>query len=170
MLRAIGLSALVGLVLASTGCAPNAYVGNGIQMSSQFFGDVGFVGHGDNITILSGSKINKLSIQGNNGTFTVQDGVRIWKIEFWGKGNTVSIPADMSVRVNAIGANEIIRRPRVTVPLPQYEPLPAPTYTPPPAEPAPGGTPPAKPSAQPSEPSAPPEADVMENEPAPDEK
>jgi hypothetical protein len=165
MLRVIGLSALVGLLLASTGCAPNANVGSGIQMSQQWFGDVGFVGHGDNITILSGSKINKLSIQGNNNTITAQDNVTIWKIEFWGKGNTVSIPEDLSIRVNAVGANQIIRRPRVSMPMPRYEPAPAPVYTPPPAEQTP-----EKPTAKPGEPALPPEADVIENEPPADEK
>ncbi len=165
MRRVILFSALAGLVLASTGCAPNANVGNGIQMSQQWFGDVGFVGHGDNITVLSGSKINKLSIQGNNNTFTVQDNVTLWKVEFWGKGNTVSIPEDLSIRVNAIGANQIIRRPRAMMPMPRYEPAPAPIYAPPPAE-----LTPAKPSARPTEPGLPPEADVMENEPPVDEK
>jgi hypothetical protein len=166
MIRVIVSSALAaGLVLACAGCAPNATVGNGIVMSQQFFGDAGFVGHGDNITILSGSKINKLSIQGNNNTITVQDNVTIWKIEFWGKGNTVSIPEDLSVRMNSVGANQIIRRPRAMTPMPRYEPAP-PTYTPPPAEPAPGAAAPAKPA----EAGLPHEADVMENEPPVDEK
>lgn len=169
MLRVIVLSALVGLVLASTGCAPNAYVGSGVQMSQQFFGDVGFVGHGDNITILSGSKVNKLSIQGNNNTITVQDRVTLWKVEFWGKGNTVSIPEDLSIRVNAVGSNQILRRPRAMMPTPRWEPAPAPTYTPPPTEPQPGAAP-VRPSVRPAEPGLPPEADVMENEPPTDEK
>ena len=168
MLRVSVLSALVGLVLASTGCAPNAYVGNGIQMSEQFFGDAGFVGHGGNITILSGSKINKLSIRGNNNTFTVQDYVRIWKIEFWGKGNTVTIPEDMWIRVNAVGPNQIIRRPRAMMPMARYEPAPAPIYSPPPMEPTRGAAEPVRPSPRP-ETGLPPEADVVD-EPPPDEK
>jgi hypothetical protein len=168
MIRTIVLSALAsGMVLASMGCAPNATVGNGIVMAQQFFGDAGFVGHGDNITILSGSKINKLSVQGDNNTITVQDNVTIWKIEFWGKGNTVSIPEDLSVRANSIGANQIIRRPRAGTPMPRYEAAP---YTPPPTEPMPRTPTQVQPSAKPAETGLPSEADVMENEPPVDEK
>ena len=168
MIRTIVLGALAtGLVLANAGCAPNATVGHSIVMNQQFFSDAGFVGHGDNITILSGSKINKLSVLGDNNTITVQDNVTVWKIEFWGKGNTISIPEDLYVRANSIGANQIIRRPRAVMPMPRYEPAP---YTPLPTEPGLGAPIQAQPPAKPAETGLPPEADLMENEPPVDEK
>jgi hypothetical protein len=168
MMRAIILSALAaGLVLANVGCAVNPIVGTNVTMSQQYFGDVGIVGQGDNLTILTGSRVNKLSIQGDNNTITLQDGVTVWKIEFWGKGNTVSAAEDLSFRTNSVGANQIIRRPRAMMPTPRYEPAPPP-YTPLPGEPTPAQ---ARPAPKPAEqPALPPEADVMENEPPVDEK
>jgi hypothetical protein len=170
MIRAIVLTAVAsGLVLANTGCAPNATVGNGMVMSQQYFADTGFVGHGNNITILAGSHVNKLSIQGDNNTVTVQDDVTIWKVEFWGKNNTVSIPDTLSIRTNSIGANQIIRRPRAIGLMPRYEPAP---YTPPATAPPPQTQPPARPAetVRPGEANLPPEADVMENAPPTEER
>lgn len=155
MMRAIALSVMAaGLVLGTTGCAPNATVGTGMVMSQQWFGDTGFVGHSNNVTVLPGSRVNKLSIQGDNNTVTVMDDVTIWKVEFWGKGNTISIPEYLSIRTNAVGANQIIRRPRMVTPMPRYEPLP-PVYT---ARPAEEPTPPA-------DTGLPPEADIADYEP-----
>ena len=171
MTRAMVLCALAtGLVLANTGCAPNPIVGSNMVMTQQYFGDFGVTGHGNNITILPGSRLHKLSIIGDNNTLTVQDDVTIWKIEFWGKGNTVSVPEYLSVRSNDVGANQIIRRPYTPVPLPRTT-EPPPAYTPPPPEKPAAAQPAVKPPPKPAEESPlPPEADMMESESSPDQK
>lgn len=169
MARVILLSALAtGLVLASTGCAPNPLVGNSMVMSQQYFGDVGITGHGNNLTVLPGSRLHKLSLIGDNNTVTLQDDVTVWKIEFWGKGNTVSVPEYLSVRTNDVGANQIIRRPDNPVAMTRTI-EPPPTYTPPPAEQPPAGQPAVQPPPKPAD-DLPPEADMMESETSPDQK
>lgn len=118
---------MAGLLLVA-GCASTPLVGDGVSRADQFFGDVGITGSGSVVTILRGSKVNKLSIIGNDCSVTVEEGVRLYKIEFWGKNNTVSIPEYLGVRTAQVGTNQIIRRPRETRPpldTPAWEPLPA---------------------------------------------
>jgi hypothetical protein len=170
MARVMLLSALAaGLALVNMGCAPNPMVGHNMVMSQQYFGDVGITGHGNNLTVLPGSRLHKLSLIGDNNTITLQDDVTVWKIEFWGKGNTVSVPEYLSVRTNDVGANQIIRRPYTSAPMPRTM-EPAPAYNPPPA----GNQTPArvepKPQPKPAGEPLPPEADMMDSEVSPDEK
>ena len=108
----IGAAALVVLTLTS-GCAYNSIAGTGIVRADQYFGNVGVTGGGSNITILTGSKVPKLSVLGSNNTITVEEDVELSRIEFWGKGNTVSIPENLVVRTTEVGNNQIIRRPRM---------------------------------------------------------
>lgn len=105
------IASMAGLLLTA-GCASTPLVGNGVSRADQFFGDVGITGSGSVVTILRGSRVNKLSILGNDCSVTVEDGVRLYKIEFWGKNNTVSIPEYLIVRTAEVGTNQIIRRPR----------------------------------------------------------
>jgi len=100
------------LVVSATGCASSSIVGTGVTRVDRFYGDVGITGSNNNLTILSDSRVSKLSILGNNCTVTVQDGVMLYRVEFWGKGNTVSIPETLVVRTTEVGSNQIIRRPR----------------------------------------------------------
>ena len=103
---------MTGLVVAATGCAYNSIMGNGIVRADQYFGDVGLTGDNHNVTIVRGSRVNKLSILGDDCSVTVQNGVALCKIEFWGTGNTISLPEGLLVRTTEVGMNQIIRRPR----------------------------------------------------------
>jgi hypothetical protein len=107
------MSALAaGLLLVASGCASAPVQGNGVVMSQQFFGNLGVVGNGSNITVLPGSRLEKISVIGNNCQIFVHDNVTLWKIEFWGNGNAVSLPETLVVRLNNVGKNQVIKRPR----------------------------------------------------------
>ncbi len=103
---------LTGCLLATTGCAHNSIVASNMTRADRYYGNVGITRHSNNITIVRGSKVPKLSILGNNNTVTVEDGAWLQRIEFWGKGNIVSLPEHLAVRVTEVGDNQIIRRPR----------------------------------------------------------
>lgn len=124
---------LVTVALLTTGCAHNSIVGDGAVASNRYFGDVGIWGDGSTVTVLRGSKLNKLSILGNDNNVTVQDTATINHIEFWGKRNTVSIPEDLIVRTSEVGRNQIIRRVRQPITPNEWAP-PIDTLTPPPAD------------------------------------
>ena len=121
---ALGVVAM-GLLALVTGCATNAKVGTG-TWSGQYFGDVGVTGKNSNVTILRGSRVNKVSIIGDNNTITVEDGAFVNRVEFWGNGNTVSLPGGLIIRTTEVsrqGGNQIIRRPYVTTPPPEWPPM-----------------------------------------------
>ncbi len=146
-----GLAVVIGV--AGIGCAVNPSVGTGIVAAQKYFGDVGIDGNGQNVTVLKGSRVTKLSIIGNNNTVTVEEGAAVYRIEFWGSGNTVMIPDNLWVlRTNNVGRNQIIRRPTSAPPGPSYEftpeAVPAATPTTPAATARPA---PAQPAPQPAE-------------------
>lgn len=158
-MRTMLLSGLVmGLLAASTGCAPTPRVGNSITANEQVFGDYGITGNGCNFTIVQGSKVTKLSIIGDNNTVNVQDGVTLYRIEFWGKGNTVIVPDTQFIyRVTEVGSNQIIRRPHqplVGEELPAVAPAPA-------TEPMPAMRTERRPAMRPAGEPMPPEADIV---------
>jgi hypothetical protein len=120
--------ALFGLVaslwLAAAGCAVNPSVGKGITTAQKYFGDLGVEGHNQNVTILTGSRVTKLSIIGDNNTVTAEDGAAVYRVEFWGNGNTVIVPENLWIlRTNNVGTNQVIRRPSGAPPVPPLEPL-----------------------------------------------
>mgnify|MGYP001436812360 CR=1 FL=1 len=111
-----GLAA--GLWLTTLGCAVNPSVGTGISTAQKYFGDLGVQGHNQNVTVLKGSRVTKLSIIGNNNTVTVEDGASIYRVEFWGNGNTVIVPENLwLIRTNNVGTNQLVRRPSGAPPI-----------------------------------------------------
>lgn len=97
--------------LGIAGCATNSVVGQAGPQVGRYSGDVGVTGYGTNMTIKSGSQVPKLSLIGDNCTVMVEEGVTLGRIEFWGNGNEVSIPEDMTTSIAQFGTNRIIRRP-----------------------------------------------------------
>lgn len=112
----------MGLLVLAAGCAANAIVGNQATGVGPYYGDVGMVGHSQVVTISRGSRVSKLSIQGDNCNVTVDDDAIVGKIEFFGHGSTVSIPEDLVLRATQVGANTIIRRQRATRSLEEWPP------------------------------------------------
>ncbi len=99
--------------LGAAGCATNSVVGQAGPQVGRYSGDVGVTGYGTNLTIKSGSQIPKLSIIGDNCTVMVEEGVAVGRIEFWGNGNEISLPEDLTVSIAQVGSNRIIRRSQV---------------------------------------------------------
>lgn len=171
-MKRIVLSALTtGLLVAAGGCASHSIVGHGVTQAGQYFGDVGMVGHGTNLTVQAGSKVTKLSIIGDDCRVTVEEGAWVGWIEFWGNGSTVSIPADMVTRTSEVGANQIIHRPCAPYSPEEWSPYDDTTMLPPsgttvlPAEPPPARVP-AEAVAPAEKESLPPESQPVEPPPA----
>ena len=131
-------TALIAGLLLSTGCAHNALVGDNTVRVGVYFGDYGIKGDGNDVTILSDSRLTKVSFWGNNNTVTVELGVTLPHVEFWGRNNTISVPECLMIRTTEVGeGNKVILRPvtrKVIVegertyvpmaPLPEVTPLP----------------------------------------------
>ena len=129
---------IAGLLLLSTGCAHNALVGDNTVRVGVYFGDYGIKGDGNDVTILSGSRLTKVSFWGRNNTVTVEDGVTLPHVEFWGRNNTITVPECLMIRTTEVGeGNKVILRPvsaKLSVegertykpmgPLPEVTPLP----------------------------------------------
>ncbi len=111
MTRLVLLSCVAGALFLSVGCAHNAMDGNGSVWTGEYFGDVGLRGDNNQMTIRSGSRVWKLSIIGNKSNVMVEDGATVNRVEFIGRGNVVSLPENLIVRVTEIGNNQLIRRP-----------------------------------------------------------
>ena len=103
------LTALAALASAA-GCAANAVVGQASPQRAKYQGDLGIAGHGSDVTLLAGSRVPKLSIVGDNCKVVIEDGATVGRIEFWGNGSTVSVPADLDVTTAIVGTNQIVRR------------------------------------------------------------
>jgi hypothetical protein len=111
MMRVLIAAVAVGLLVGTTGCAHNAIVANNALRVGVFYGDVGVKGDGNNVTILRGSRVPKLSILGNRNMVTVEENVTLAHVEFWGLDNTVSIPETLTIRITEMGrGHQIIRR------------------------------------------------------------
>ena len=104
------------LMMVAAGCATNPIVGQAGPLAERFHGDVGVVGYGTDLTIARGSQVPKLSIMGDNCKVTVEDGAALGRIEFWGNGNTVTLPERLNVSVARVGTNQIVRRTQGQVP------------------------------------------------------
>lgn len=101
----------MSLLMLATGCAETDIRGDQVKRSGDFYESLRFRGNGGQITISAKSRIDKLSIIGNDNTFVVEEGATLGKIEIWGQNNTVSIPDQLMVRESVIGeGSQIIRR------------------------------------------------------------
>jgi hypothetical protein len=101
----------MSLLMLATGCAETVIRGDQVKRSGDFYESLRFYTNGGQITISAKSRIDKLSIIGNDNTFVVEEGATLGKIEIWGQNNTVSIPDQLMVRESVIGeGSQIIRR------------------------------------------------------------
>lgn len=102
---------LAALILPMTGClSSNRIVGNNIVQAGDWYGELGIVGHLNQITIQAPSDLTKLSIIGDANIVHVEPHVTLGKVEVWGQRNKIYIPARLIVRTHIIGdGSEIIR-------------------------------------------------------------
>ncbi len=139
LVQAGGVASLL-LLFGASGCvASNRIVGHKIQQDGAWYGEFGITGHLNEITVLSGSRLQKLSVIGDGNFVVVQDGVTLGKIEIWGENNFVSVPTDLIVRKNISGSKSLVvpRAPGEPPPRRPSEPMlePRDDGTPPEAEP-----------------------------------
>ena len=113
------------VLLTATGCSStNRIVGHQLTQVGHWYGELGITGHGNNLTVQSGSRLTKLSIIGDGNTVTVRERCSLGKIELWGDNNTVNIPEYLVVRIAQVGpGNKIIRIPAgMTIPAEPTQP------------------------------------------------
>ncbi len=108
-MRSINLLFVITLG-AVAGCVTNPIVGHGAVQTGRYTGDVGISGNGTDLTIQAGSRVPKLSIVGDACTVIVEDGAVVRRIEFWGTGNSVTIPQDLDPIVASVGVNQVLHR------------------------------------------------------------
>lgn len=102
---------LIGLA----GCAAHPLIASNSTHSGKKFGSFGITGYGNNVTIDRDSYLSVLSIIGDGNSVNVEDGADVFKIEIWGRNNTISVPWYLVWREKLVGNNnQIIPRPRPT--------------------------------------------------------
>jgi hypothetical protein len=87
------------------GCSHTAIDGEGVRHEQQIQGTLGIKGEDNEVRILDGSDVPKLSIIGENNHVFVEDGARVAKVELVGEDNAVSCPDGMIVEFSSIGEN-----------------------------------------------------------------
>lgn len=102
----------IGCLLACSGCtSTNRIVGREGVHASDWYGELGVTGHVNQVTVKSGSRLDKLSIIGDMNKIFVEDRVVLAKVEVWGENNEISIPEWLIVRDYRVGKNNrIVRR------------------------------------------------------------
>jgi hypothetical protein len=110
MQRTASLVLAIAFLVTAPGCVTSRLVGHDQTISRKFTNDVGVTGNRTNLTIEAGSKIPKLSIIGDDCQVAVEDGAHIARIEFWGNGSTVTIPAGLMVYISQAGTNTVVHR------------------------------------------------------------
>lgn len=102
-----------GLLSVSVGCGPsNRVVGDRLIKQEQYFGDLGVTGHLNEVTVLRGSDLVKLSVIGDANQVNIDEGVTLGKVEVWGSDNVISVPEHLVLRQSSVGnRTTILRRP-----------------------------------------------------------
>lgn len=102
------------VVLLGVGCGQsNRVVGDRLIKNEQYFGDLGVTGHLNQITVLRGSDLVKLSVIGDANQINIDEGVTLGKVEVWGSDNVIAVPEHLVIRQNSVGnRTTIMRRPR----------------------------------------------------------
>lgn len=122
-------------VLLLTGCAHTGLRGHAGQYERTFRDEVGVWGNANEVTLLRGSEVSKLSILGDANRVTIENGATIRKLEIAGRDNVVQYPDGERFEYNYLGIhNRLIRKPvPAPPPLSPIEDIPA-EPPPPPVE------------------------------------
>ncbi len=92
---------VVGAVLA--GCSHTAIHGEGVRHEQVIRGTLGINGEDNEVRVLAGSDVAKLSVLGEDNYVFVEDGARVGKVEIVGEDNHVSLPGTIVVEFSSIG-------------------------------------------------------------------
>ncbi len=96
---------LIVVCAVLAGCSHTAIDGEGLRHEQLIQGTVGIKGEDNEIRVLEGSDVPKLSIIGEDNRVFVEDGAWVGKVEIVGEDNHVSCPDGMSVEFSSIGEN-----------------------------------------------------------------
>ncbi|MBN1514174.1 MAG: hypothetical protein JXB13_19310 [Phycisphaerae bacterium] len=104
-IRRFAAPVLIVVCAVSAGCSRTAIDGEGLRHEQLIQGTVGIKGEDNEIRVLAGSDVPKLSIMGEDNRVFVEDGASVGKVEMVGEGNHVSCPDGMVVEFSSIGEN-----------------------------------------------------------------
>ncbi|MCK4342519.1 MAG: hypothetical protein KAY37_12440 [Phycisphaerae bacterium] len=109
----IWLLAGTAFVLLTGGAHSHTSIsGTGSKHEQVMHGTVGISGEDNELTILPGSEVTKLSIMGDDICVFVANGAVVGKVEIVGEDNEVSCPKGMIVEYSEMGEdNRLIYRP-----------------------------------------------------------
>jgi hypothetical protein len=109
-----GWLTLTAGLLVCAGCASdNRIVGNRTIQGDTWYGDFGIVGHLNEVTVRTGSKLHKLKVAGDGNKVWVEDHVPLGKVEVWGANNELNVPETLYFVRSVWGkGNRIVTRPR----------------------------------------------------------
>lgn len=93
-----------------TGCAYTSITGDGAKQTQVIHGSVGIIGDDNELTVLAGSRVNKVSVIGEENRVIIERGAAVTKVELIGEDNEVICPPELSVRFSAIGEDNRLRR------------------------------------------------------------
>ncbi len=96
-------------LLALAGCSHTSIVGEGKRHEQVVQGTIGLMGEDNEITLLAGSDVTKLSIMGESNLVIICDGAWVHKIEIIGEDNKIVCPAGQAVAYTAIGEDNRLR-------------------------------------------------------------
>jgi hypothetical protein len=102
--------AMTVLAVVLTGCAHHNITGTGSRHAQVYHGSLRLTGEDNEITVLSGSNITKLSIMGEDNLVYVEEGALLEKVEIVGDDNEVVCPEGMPAQYNQIGEDNRIKR------------------------------------------------------------
>ena len=101
---------VVATVALIPGCAHTAITGDGVKQAQVIHGSVGIIGDDNELTVLAGSRVTKVSVIGEENRVIIERGATVAKVELIGEENEVFCPQDLSVRFSAIGEDNRLRR------------------------------------------------------------
>jgi hypothetical protein len=110
-MKSFGLLSGVLMAGALLGCSATSLVGSGGGGASTYYGRMSVVGHNNVYRVASGSRVEVLAVSGDGNQIDFEDDTTCVQIEFWGNGNTVTVPEHLHIAVRSVGQNRVIKRP-----------------------------------------------------------
>lgn len=105
----ISLTCLIALAIMLAGCNTTYLTSSGSRYSGVYYGELGLKGEDNELTLLDGTDLTKLSVMGKDNRVVVRPGANVMKVEIVGEDNRVECPAGMSVEYTEIGEDNELK-------------------------------------------------------------
>ncbi len=109
MARLLGVLLIAVLIVTTVGCANTSIRASGTTVERVFVGDIGLMGEDNQLTLLSGSEVYKLSIMGDNNRVYAERGAFVDKVEIVGEDNIVVVPEGSVLEYSEMGEDNELR-------------------------------------------------------------